>query len=109
MIDSGYVITVIVAMGLVTFGLRALPFVAAQWLQDHPLVKRLGRFLPLAIMAVLLLHSMADGARAHSGGPWPEGLAVALVSLLQWWGRNALLSMVAGTGAYVLLRHFGFP
>ena len=53
MIETRYVIGVIAAMGLVTFALRALPFVAAQWLNKHPIVQRLGQFLPLAIMTLL--------------------------------------------------------
>ena len=46
MIDSTYALKAIVAMALVTFALRALPFVAAEWLEHHPVVRRLGRFLP---------------------------------------------------------------
>jgi branched-subunit amino acid transport protein AzlD len=106
MIASGYLIGVIAAMGLITFALRALPFVAAQWLQKHPLVHKLGQFLPLAIMTLLLVHSATGAAREHASGPWPELLAVALVVVLQWRRRNALLSIVVGTGVYVLLRNF---
>lgn len=102
--DTRYVIAVIVAMGLVTFGLRALPFLAAQWLQRHRFVQRLGQFLPLAIMTLLLLHSVVGAARSHAGPPWPEAAAVALVLGLQWWRGHALLSIVLGTALYVLLR-----
>ena len=105
MIDSGYAIGVIAAMGLVTFALRALPFVAAQWLQKHPLVQRLGEFLPLAIMTLLMVHSVMSSATENPTGPWPELLAVALVVGLQWRTKNALLSILLGTGVYVLLRN----
>lgn len=105
MIDSAYLMGVIVAMGLVTFALRALPFIAAQWLQKHLVIQRLGQFLPLAIMALLLLHSMVGSASQNPSGPWPELFAVTLVVLLQWWSRHALLSILVGTGVYVLLRN----
>lgn len=105
MIDSGYAIGVIAAMGGVTFALRALPFVAAQWLQKHPLVQRLGEFLPLAIMTLLMVHSVRGSATENLTGPWPELLAVALVVGLQWRTKNALLSILVGTGVYVLLRN----
>jgi branched-subunit amino acid transport protein AzlD len=108
MIDNVYVLAVIAAMGLVTFALRALPFVAAHWLQKHPIVQRLGEFLPLAIMTLLLVHSAVGSAREHQSGPWPELLAVALVVFLQWRSKNALLSILAGTCVYVLLRNFAF-
>ena len=76
--NSIYVVSVIVAMAIVTFALRALPFVAAQWLQKHSVVQRLGEFLPLAIMTLLVVHSAAGSAQQHAGGPWPELAAVAL-------------------------------
>jgi branched-subunit amino acid transport protein AzlD len=106
MSDRQYVLSVIVAMGLVTFVLRALPFVAARWLQKHAIVQRLGQFLPLAIMTLLLVHTMAGSAREHAQGPWPELLAVACVVVVQWRTRNALLSMLLGTGSYVWMRHW---
>ena len=107
MFDPGYVLGVIAAMGLVTFALRALPFVGAQWLQRHPLVQRLGEFLPLAIMTLLLVHSMTGAALEHVAGPWPELLAIALVVILQWYKKNALLSILVGTLIYVLMRNLG--
>lgn len=107
MFDPGYVLLVIAAMGLVTFALRALPFVGAQWLQKHPVVQRLGDFLPLAIMTLLLVHSMTGAAIEHAAGPWPEIMAVTLVVILQWRKKNALLSILLGTLVYVLMRNLG--
>lgn len=105
--DSSYVIGVIAAMALVTFALRALPFVASQWLQKHPIAQHLGRFLPLSIMTLLLVNSAVGAANANPHSPWPELLAVALVALLQWRSKNALLSILVGTAAYVALRNYG--
>ena len=105
MIDQPYLIGVIAVMALISFALRALPFVAAQWLNKHPLVHRLGDFLPLAIMTLLTVHSAAGSAREHAAGPWPELVAIALVVILQWRTRNALLSILLGTAAYVLMRN----
>ena len=105
MIDSIYVVSVIVAMGLVTFALRATPFLGAQWLERSPLAKRLGEFLPLAIMALLTVHSMVGNALDDVRGPWPELLAITIVTVLQWRKRNALLSILVGTALYVLLRN----
>ena len=105
MIDGRYIVEVIAAMALVTVALRALPFIAAQWLQKNTIVERLGEFLPLAIMTLLLLHSATGLAQQDRLGPWPELLAVAIVVVLQWRSRNALLSIVLGTSAYVLMRN----
>lgn len=105
MIEPGYALVALVAMAAVTFGLRALPFLAAQFLQRHALVQRLGRFLPLAIMTLLLLHTMVGNAHDNPAGPWTELVAVGTVVVLQAWRRHALLSILSGTALYVLLRN----
>lgn len=104
--DISYLLAVIAAMGAVTFALRALPFLSAHWLRRSPVIQHLGRFLPLAIMALLLVHSAGGAAREHATGPWPELLSIALTCLLQWRSRNPLLSIVLGTALYVLLRNW---
>jgi branched-subunit amino acid transport protein AzlD len=106
MIDSLYSLGVIAATGVVTFALRATPFVASQWLKKHPMVQRLGQFLPLAIMALLLIHAALGRIKQNPGGHGVELLAVALVGVLQWRSKNALLSILIGTGVYVLLRNW---
>ena len=105
MVDSGYVLGVIAAMGAVTFALRALPFVAGHWLQKYPWVHSLGQFLPLAIMTLLLVNSGLAAASEHALGPWPELLAISLVAGLQWRYKNALVSILVGTALYVLMRN----
>lgn len=107
MIEPTYALGAIAVMALITFALRALPFVASRWLQSHAIVRRLGRFLPLAIMTLLLLHTVVGSAREHASGPWPELLSAGLAAGLQWRSRNPLLSILAGTGLYVLLRNLG--
>ena len=105
MIDTGYALGALAVMAAVTFGLRALPFMAAKFLQDHPMVQRLGRFLPLAIMTLLLVHTLAGSARDNPTGPWAELAAIACVMALQWRWRQPLLSILLGTALYVLLRN----
>lgn len=100
-----YVLSVLVAMMAVTFALRALPFMAAQWLQKHPFVRRLGDFLPLGIMTLLVLHSGIGAATADPSRPWPELAAVTLAAVMQWRLRHPLLSIVCATAVYVAWRN----
>lgn len=104
MTDTAYVLIVIVLMGAVTAALRALPFVAGHWLRRHAVVRKLGDSLPLSIMVLLLADTVAGQARSHTGLPWQELLAVALVIILQWRTRQTLLSIVTGTALYIALR-----
>ncbi|MFA5665176.1 branched-chain amino acid transporter permease [Castellaniella sp.] len=101
--DVVYLLAAIGLMALITWLLRALPFMAGHWLRHHPLVHKLGGSLPLAIMVLLLVDTAASQARHHPGLPWPECAAVVVVVLLQWRLRQTLLSIVAGTATYMLL------
>jgi branched-subunit amino acid transport protein AzlD len=105
MIDNGYALSAIAAMAAVTFGLRALPFLAARWLQKSSRVRALGQFLPLAVMSLLLAHTVLANARDNPAGPWAELAGVGLTMGLQWRWRQALLSILAGTALYVVLRN----
>lgn len=105
MIDPRYALGAIVAMTLVTFGLRALPFLASRWLEKNPKALQLGRFLPLAIMGLLLLHSLVGNIKQNPHGPWAEVIAIGLTVALQWRWRHPLLSILAGTALYLLLRN----
>lgn len=101
--DSGQVLWGIAVMGAITWALRALPFVAERWLSGHPWVAKVQAFLPPAIMAILLLHTVMTGDASRSNWPLAEVVAIAVVMGLQWFGRHALLSIFVGTGLYVVL------
>ena len=103
--DAAYVLEAVALMALVTFGLRALPFLAAQWLQKHALIQKLGQFLPLAVMTLLVMQAAGSAAGQHHGAPWREALTLALVVILQWRWRKTLWSILLGTTLYVLLRN----
>ena len=96
---------VILAMTAVTFGLRALPFLAAQWLGRHAFVQRLGDFLPLAIMTLLVLHSGVGAAAGDPQAPWPEAVSIVVTVALQWRIGHPLLSILCGTLLYVVWRN----
>lgn len=104
MIADRYVLLATLAMAAVTFALRALPFVAARALGRFPVIDRLGRFLPPAIMTLLLLHTLTGSAATHpQSGPWAELTAAATAMVLQWWWRQPLVSILGSTVLYVLL------
>lgn len=105
MTDWAYVLGVIAVMGLLTFGLRATPFLAGKWLQRHAIVLRLGRFLPLAIMVLLTVHTLVGNAQSHPDGPWPELAAGITVVAAQLWRKQALLSIVLGVLVYMAMRN----
>lgn len=99
----GYLISVFIAMGLVSAAERMLPFVASRFLLRQRWVRIVGDFLPLAIMVLLVVHSATGAALSHAGLPVPEVAAILVTFILQWFLRNPLLSIFCGTACYVVL------
>lgn len=98
----------IAVMAAVTFLLRFLPFVAAGLLRRHRIIRALGRFLPATILMLLLINTLMGFIRQDSSTPagiWPSLIAMLLTLGIHLWCRQALVSIVAGTGAYVLMRN----
>lgn len=99
----------IAVCALATLATRVLPFVALARQAEHPLILHLGRYLPPAVMLILVIYALRD-LRPLSDGRLslaPDGLPMAIAALvvvaLHLWRRNALLSIVAGTGAYMTM------
>jgi len=108
MIDPVYAIAAIVGMTAVTLALRAAPFLAAPLLKRFPMVEDLGRFLPSAIMTLLMLHTLRGHASVNPAGVWQELVAIGVTVALQLWLRHALASILAGTALYVVFRNVAF-
>lgn len=100
--NDWYVFSAVVAMGAVTFLIRALPFMGARWLRGSPRVRRIGVFLPPAIMALLLVHSARDLGLQAPNQLLPTIVSVLVVLGLQLYKRQPLLSIAAGTVLYML-------
>lgn len=99
--NYGYLFCVFLAMMVVSFGERALPFIAGDWLKKQKWVSSVGDFLPLAIMVLLVVSSATSAALKHDGYPIPEVSAILTTVLLQWFFKNSLISIFAGTAVYV--------
>lgn len=105
MIDSVYALWAIAIMTVITVLLRALPFLGAPWLRRFPLVMQLGRFLPSAIMTLLLLDTLRGSMASNPSGAWQELVAVGVAIVLQGSTRQPLLSILVATALYVLFRN----
>jgi branched-subunit amino acid transport protein AzlD len=101
---TAYLIGAVLAMGMVTFGLRSLPFLLPGHWQDHRIMRRIRTQLPPAIMLILVIFSLSR----IPWGDWPHGLpetlAVACVAALHLTFRSMIISVVAGTAFYLVLR-----
>lgn len=106
---SWYPIGVIAVMTLVTFLTRALPFLLFDRGQEPPkIVLYLGRVLPPAVMAMLVVYCLRGMDFSAAPGWAPQVIAVAAVAALHRWKHNALLSIFGGTLLYMALVQFVF-
>lgn len=90
-------------MAVVTFGLRAFPFVARGFIAHHKRMQVLGHRLPVAMMVLLTLYAMQVHHWSLPSDGYAQLFAVAVVAILQLWRRQALLSILSGTLVYMAL------
>lgn len=98
-----YLIATISIVALVTWGLRAFPFLVFRNRELPQLVRYLGYALPPAIMVILVCYCI----RNTRFGVYPYGLAeivsILLVILVHIKKKNMYVSIIAGTICYMLL------
>ena len=92
----------IAVMSAVTFLTRALPFLLFDR-GEHPpkIVLYLGKVLPPAIIAMLIVYCMKGVTFSTPAGWVPTLLAAAV--LLHLWKGNDLISIFGATGLYMIL------
>jgi branched-subunit amino acid transport protein AzlD len=91
----------LVVMSGITILLRAFPLLMPRALLRTPWMLRLNQELPLCVMVILVVHSLASpGATAPLPAELLALVAVA-VTYLRW--RNALLSVVTGLATLALV------
>ena len=98
-----YPVAVIGVVAVVTWALRAFPFLLFGNRPLPKVVRYLGKALPPAIMTVLVFYCLRDTAFGRSPYGIPELAACALVVILQVVRKNMYLSIIAGTVCYMIL------
>ena len=94
----------IAVMAAVTFLTRALPFLLFDRGEAPPkIVLYLGRVLPPAIIAMLIIYCLKGISFASPAGWAPQLIAVGAVVALHLWKHNNLLSIFGGTILYMVL------
>ena len=104
MLTTAGAIAAIAVMAVVTFLTRALPFLLFDRGSAPPkMVLYLGRVLPPAIIAMLIIYCLKDLSFLSVGDWVPQLVSVAAVVALHLWKHNNLLSIFGGTILYMVL------
>ncbi len=94
----------VLVMAAVTFLTRAMPFLFFDH-GDHPpkIVLYLGRVLPPAIIAMLIVYCLKGVSFTTPAGWIPAALSCVVVVVLHLWKNNDLISIFGGTVLYMVL------
>ncbi|MBQ2301849.1 MAG: branched-chain amino acid transporter permease [Oscillospiraceae bacterium] len=89
---------------LATLLTRFLPFLVFSEKKKTPkFIEYLGKALPAAIFALLVVYCLKNVDITAGSHGIPEFISVAVVTVLHLWKRKILLSMAGGTLCYMLL------
>ena len=92
----------VAVMALTTMALRFLPFMIFG--KNTPkYILYLGRVLPRAIIALLVVYCLRNVSLLSRPYGIPEFIAGAFVVGMQVWKRNAVLSILLGTAVYMII------
>lgn len=94
---------IIAICAVCTFASRYIPFAIFGNRPVPPMVRYLGKYLPMAVMTTLVVYCLRHMSFASAAGCIPEAAAVIVVILLHLWRRNTFFSIVGGTACYMLL------
>lgn len=104
--DAGYLIGAVAVMAVATFLTRAAPFWLLRGQAERAWLRYLGRYLPAAVLTVLVFYCLRGVAPVAPRYGLPEAAGVLATVALHRWRRQALLSIGGGTAVHVALLHW---
>ena len=107
MTGASHAALMVAVMSVVTILLRFLPFIVFRK-RTPPYITYLGEVLPPAMIGMLVIYCLKDVTPAAYPHGLPELIAAIIVVALQAWKRNSLLSILAGTAAYMAMVQMAF-
>ena len=106
--NTPWIVAVIAVCALCTLLERALPFLLFGGRRVPEPVDYLGRVLPMAIIATLVVYCLRGTDFHTAAGCAPQLIACAVTALLHLWRGSTLLSIAGGTLCCMLLTQFVF-
>lgn len=97
-------VMIVAVAALVTLVLRFIPFLIFGGKRGTPAyISYLGRLLPYAVMAMLVVYCLRNISFTSSPFGAPELISCTVVALIHVWKRSSILSILGGTVCYMLL------
>lgn len=84
---------------------RFLPYLFSKQLKEAKMVAYVGKQLPAYIMLLLLIYEIEIQTFLTAPYGIMEITALFLLTLVHYWQRNLLLSLLVGAGSYLVMIH----
>ncbi len=105
--STWYIVGVLAIVFTITLALRAVPFAILKSLRESKVVKAMATWMPVGILAILAASTFRTSMGSDGSHVIHALIAVAVTAAVHLTaGRRTLLSVGAGTLAYVLLVTF---
>lgn len=101
--DNLYFVMALFTAALVTFALRFVPSILFREGRIPRSFLRIGKVLPEAMMAVLVVYCLKDAQFFYGNYALPEILGIFSCIAIYLWRRNVLLSIGVSTFFYMVL------
>lgn len=88
---------------IITFLLRATPFIFFSKKEVPEMILYIGKYLPFAMMGLLVVFALKGVRIMEYPFGLPEAISVAVVILLHIWKNNMLISIGGGTILYMFI------
>ena len=101
---NAHAMLIVATAAIVTVALRFVPFIIFGGDRKTPTyITYLGKVLPYAIMAMLVVFCLKNVSLVSAPYGLPELISCGMVVLLHLWKRNTLISIIGGTACYMML------
>lgn len=101
MLTDPRIAVAVVVVAVITFVCRVAPFALLRGRSRSPLVDFLASTMPLGVMIALVAYTL-DGVGAAPATWLPAVVGIGTTAGLHLWRRSIGLSLIGGTGVYIL-------
>ncbi len=107
--DLTYVAVALAVAVAITVTLRAVPFSMTTTMKQSALLADVGRWMPLGAITVLAVYCLSTIDITGPSHGFAELTGVTVTVATHWWRRNAVLSIVTGTAACLVMTNLVLP
>ena len=100
---TGYIIGIVATVSVITFSLRAAPFVFLTRVRDSQTLAYLGAAMPAGVMLILVIFTLQDVTFTSVESWLPPAAGVITTLGIHLTFRKVLWSLLAGTGVFAIV------